>query len=71
MNMIISDTDFLYEESLYLRDSWSGRCYRQVEPSGFYSKAAREGGLVKKRISLARYAECREACIRSLAGGAA
>jgi hypothetical protein len=71
MNMIISDTDFLYEGSLYLRDSCSGRCYRQVEPSGFYSKAAREGGLVKKRISLACYTGCREACIRSLEGGAA
>jgi hypothetical protein len=71
MNMIISPTDFLYEGFVYFRDSWSDRCYRLVEPSGFYSKAAREGGLVKKRISLAHYNECLEACRRIVTGGAA
>jgi hypothetical protein len=71
MNMIISPTDFLYEGFVYFKDSWSGRCYRLVEPSGFYSKAAREGGLVKKRISLARYTECLETCRRIVEGGAA
>jgi hypothetical protein len=69
--MVISGTDFMYEGFVYFQDSLSGRYYRLAEPSGLHTKAAREGGLVKKRISLARYAECREACIRSLAGGAA
>jgi hypothetical protein len=61
--------DFLYEGSVYFQDSWSGRCYRLTEPSGFYSKAAREGGLVKKRISLACYTECLEVCKQKVAGG--
>jgi hypothetical protein len=49
----------------------SGRYYRLAEPSGFYTKAAREGGLVKKRISQAQYNECLAACHQVLSGGAA
>jgi hypothetical protein len=70
MNLIISSTDFVFEGFVYVQDSWSGRCYRLVEPSGFYTKAARECGLVRKRISLARFNECLAACRRIVAGGA-
>jgi hypothetical protein len=55
MNLLISSNDFMLEGQLFIRDEWSGRCYRLGEPSGFYTKAAREGGLVKKRISQAYY----------------
>jgi hypothetical protein len=67
MNMIISSNDFMLKGQLFIRDDWSGRCYRLDEPSGFYSKAAREGGLVKKRISRAYYSECLEECKAQLA----
>jgi hypothetical protein len=76
MNLIISDNDFVLKGQCYIRDDWSGRCYRLDEPSGFYTKAAREGGLVKKRISSAYYNECRKECLEAcepnpMAGGAA
>jgi hypothetical protein len=62
MNMIISSNDFLLKGQLYIRDDWSGRYYRLDEPSGFYTRAARKGGMVKKRISRAYYNKCREEC---------
>jgi hypothetical protein len=71
MNLIISPTDFLYKGTVYFLDSLSGRYYRLAEPSGFYTKTAREGGLVKKRISQAQYNECQAACRQILSGGAA
>jgi hypothetical protein len=62
MNMIISSNDFLLKGQLYIRDDRSGRYYRLDEPSGFYTKAAREGSLIKKRISQAYYNKCLEDC---------
>jgi hypothetical protein len=62
MNLLISSNDFMLAGQLFIRDEWSGRCYRLDEPSGFYTKAAREGGLVKKRISQSYYSECLEKC---------
>jgi hypothetical protein len=41
MNMIISPTDFLYNDVLFYRNLEIGRCYRLAEPSGHYSRAAR------------------------------
>jgi hypothetical protein len=62
MNMIISFNDFMLRGQLFFRDDVSDRYYRLEEPSGLYSKAAKEGGLVRKRISRARYEKCREEC---------
>ncbi|MDR0759681.1 MAG: hypothetical protein LBF74_06170 [Treponema sp.] len=70
MNMIISPTDFLYNGVLFYRND-TGRCYRLVEPSGHYSRAARKGLLASKRISLTYSTECLEACRRIAEGGAA
>jgi hypothetical protein len=67
MNMIISSNDFMLKGQLFIRDDWSGRYYRLDEPSGFYSKAAREGGLVKKRISQACYNKRLEECKAQIA----
>ena len=71
MNMILSPTDFLYNGILFFRNPENGRCYRLVEPSGHYSRAARKGLLANKRISLAYYNECLEACRRIEEGSAA
>ncbi|MDR2185703.1 MAG: hypothetical protein LBO80_08600 [Treponema sp.] len=70
MNMIISSTDFLYEGVLFYRNIDTGRCYRLVEPSGVYGRAARKDLLVSKRVSLAYYNKCFAAC-RRVAGSAA
>jgi hypothetical protein len=70
MNMIISPTDFLYNGVVFFRDP-NGRCYRLVESSGFHSRKTRKGLLASKRISLAYYNECLEACRWNEAGGAA
>jgi hypothetical protein len=70
MNQIISPTDFLYNGVLFYRNL-TGRCYRLVEPSGPYSRAARKGLMANKRITLAQYNECLAACQRNMAGGAA
>jgi hypothetical protein len=71
MNMVISPTDFMYEGFVYFQDSFSGRCYRPVEPSGNRGKAARKGLPVNKRASLAHCHECRAACLKKVEGGAA
>jgi hypothetical protein len=71
MNLIISPTDFLYNGSLFFMKADTGRCYRLAEPSGPYSRAARKGLLVNKRISLAYYNKCLATCKRNIAGGAA
>jgi hypothetical protein len=71
MNQIISPTDFLYNGTLFYRNLETGRCYRLAEPSGVYSRAARKGLLAYKRVPLAYYNECLEACRQKVAGGAA
>jgi hypothetical protein len=71
MNLIISPTDFLYNGVIFYRNPDTGRCYRLVEPSGHYSKAAQKDLLVSKRVSLAYYNECLAACRQHEAGGAA
>jgi hypothetical protein len=71
MSMIISTTDFLYNGTLYFKDSRTGRCYRFAEPASDHSEAARKNLLVKKRVSEAVYRERLEACKRNIAGGAA
>ncbi|MDR2048672.1 MAG: hypothetical protein LBP69_04390 [Treponema sp.] len=67
MNMIISPTDFLYNNVLFFRNPGTGRCYRLAEPSGPYSRAARKGLLASKRVSLASYNESLAACKRTVA----
>jgi hypothetical protein len=67
MNMIISDYDFVLAGQVFFRDDWSGRYYRLDEPSGFYTRAARERGLVKKRISRACYEERLTECKAKIA----
>jgi hypothetical protein len=41
---------------------FNGRCYRYEEPSGFYSRIEREGGMARKRISAALYAHLLKEC---------
>jgi hypothetical protein len=67
MNMIISSNDFMFKGQLFIRDDWSGRYYRLDDPSGFYTRAARKGLLVKKRISQAWYKENLEKCKAQIA----
>jgi hypothetical protein len=69
MNLIISPTDFLYNGSLFFRNSDTGRCYRLVEPSVRSGRAVHKGLLVNKRVSLASYNESLAACRRIVAGG--
>ncbi|OGO90318.1 MAG: hypothetical protein A2Y17_12170 [Clostridiales bacterium GWF2_38_85] len=58
----ISDNEFVLNDNSYERDELSGRCFILNTPSGFYTKAAREGGLVKQRITNERYNEALIVC---------
>lgn len=51
---ILSENSFTLERVDYMRDKWNGRCYVLDTPYG-NSRAAREGGLVRRRISKASY----------------
>jgi len=46
----------------YERDIFNGRCYRYEEPSGFHSRLEREGGMARRRISAALYAQLLKEC---------
>ncbi|MDR2444330.1 MAG: hypothetical protein LBD44_00125 [Spirochaetaceae bacterium] len=71
MNMIISPTDFLYNGVLFFRNTETGRCYKLVEPSGHYSRAARKNLMASKRAALACYNENLTACRQNETRGAA
>jgi hypothetical protein len=68
MNMIISQSDFVYECVLFYKSE--GRCYLLIEPTGPTSRAARKNLLVSKRISLDYYNQCLESCRRKIGGEA-
>jgi hypothetical protein len=70
MNQILNARDFVYNGVLFWKKI-DGYCYILVESSAPYSRAARKGLLVNKRISLACYNECLATCKRNIAGGAA
>jgi hypothetical protein len=69
MDMIINSTDFIYQSTLFLRDTRNGRCYRMGESSGRCANTAAGYFMVRRRISLAQYNECLAACRRSVSGG--
>jgi hypothetical protein len=60
--VIWNENNFTLDGTEYERDEWNGRCYFLSTPSGFYTKAAREGGLVRHRIPAKRFVELRKEC---------
>jgi hypothetical protein len=57
-----NENRFTLGEVDYERDKWNGRCYLWSTPTGFYTRAAREGGLVRYRIPAKRFAELQKEC---------
>jgi hypothetical protein len=60
--VIWNENSFTLDGTDYERDEWNGRCYLLSTPSGFYTKAAREGGLVRYRIPAKRFVELQKEC---------
>ncbi len=59
-------TDFRYKNVDYEQNEYNGRCYFLDESRSFNSQVAREGGLVRRRISRAAYEEARAAAIKAV-----
>jgi len=66
---------FIYKGVVYEHDVLSGRYYRIDEPSGCGSRLWREGGMTRRRISVALFAnlfkECEERIAEAEKRGAA
>lgn len=59
-------SDFRYKKVDYEKDDYNGRCYLLDTPRSFNTKAAREGGLVRRRISKVVYEEARRMAIKEV-----
>ena len=57
-----SGNAFIHQDVFYERDRYNGRCYRYDEPSGIGSRLWREGGMARKRISAALFAQLLNEC---------
>lgn len=74
--MIVKDgnkysADFRYKNVDYEQDEYNGRCYFLDTSRSFTSQVAREGGLVRRRISRAAYEEAKAAAIKVVEQAAA
>lgn len=74
--MIVKDgnkysADFKYKNVDYEQDEYNGRCYFLDTSRSFTSQVAREGGLVRRRISRAAYEEAKAAAIKVVEQAAA
>ena len=63
--------DFRYKNVDYEQDEYNGRCYFLDTSRSFTSQVAREGGLVRRRISRAAYEEAKAAAIKVVEQAAA
>jgi len=59
---IFSVDDFIHRGQWHHRDVFNRRCYRLEEPCGFYSRIGREGGMARRRISAALFAQLLNEC---------
>jgi len=59
---IFGDGIFIHQGTWYDRDIFNGRCYKLEEPCGFYSRIGREGGMARRRISAALFAQLLNEC---------
>jgi hypothetical protein len=59
---IFNKNTFIHQGRFYDRDLFNGRCYRLEEPCGFYSRIGREGGMARRRISAALFAQLLNEC---------
>lgn len=62
---------FRYNKIDYEKDCYNGRCYLLDESRSFNSQVAREGGLVRRRISRVAYEEAKAAAIKEVEQAAA
>lgn len=74
--MIVKDgneyrADFRYNNVEYEQDEYNGRCYFLDESRNFNGQAAREGGLVRRRISRDAYEKAKAAAILEVEQAAA
>jgi hypothetical protein len=62
IEVVRDENHFTLAGTDYERDEWNGRCYLWSTPTGFYTKAAREGGLVRFRISAKQFEKLYKEC---------
>ena len=56
------EDSFIHQGVWYRRDIFNGRCYRLQESGGVHSRLEREGGMARRRVSAALFAQLFKEC---------